>query len=90
MYYFNDRKLALLETEVSDELESSFASTETFIVEFNKVIEAKGQDVNQFVLCGFWGGMNEAFDQSSWGSKTKKIAKSAAMACLADYRWIKN
>ena len=40
MYYFNDRKLALLETEVSDELESSFASTETFIVEFNKVIEA--------------------------------------------------
>ena len=40
MYYFNDRELALLETEISDELESSFANTETFMAELNKVIEA--------------------------------------------------
>ena len=71
------------------ELESSFANTEMFMAELNKVIEANDQDVNKFVLCGFWGGMNEAFDQSSWRSKAKKVGKAVAMACIADQGWIK-
>ena len=40
MYYCNDRELALLETEISDELESSFAYKETFMAELKKVIQA--------------------------------------------------
>ena len=40
MYYFNDRDLALLKTEISDELESSFSGIETFMVELNKLVEA--------------------------------------------------
>ena len=49
MYYFNDRDLALLETEISDELESSFSVIGTFMAELNKLVEANDQLVNQFV-----------------------------------------